>query len=158
MTAWAPDRLVLDIFERAIQAIWRVHGDRMAQLSNLRAPVQRRCQNPSTSTTATRTRPSTPITETASVSLANMTTATFGRRRCIAKTAHVDPDDPRSRLRGRDRLHPLDLPRRRETSLPPQEHDRDRRNPTTSPSNFSDVSSVAAPFSYSQSLRCQFGR
>jgi hypothetical protein len=33
---------LVDIFERAIDAIWRAHGDRMADLSNLRAAVQRR--------------------------------------------------------------------------------------------------------------------
>jgi len=33
---------LVDIFERAIEAIWRAHGDRMADLSNLRAAVQRR--------------------------------------------------------------------------------------------------------------------
>jgi hypothetical protein len=33
---------LVDIFERAIQAIWRAHGDRTADLSNLRAAVQRR--------------------------------------------------------------------------------------------------------------------
>ena len=32
---------LIDIFERAIEAIWRAHGDRMAQLSNLRAPARR---------------------------------------------------------------------------------------------------------------------
>jgi hypothetical protein len=44
---------LIDIFQRAIDAIWRAHGDRMAQLSNLRAPAQRRrnsehvdCGNP----------------------------------------------------------------------------------------------------------------
>ena len=33
---------LVDIFERAIEAIWRAHGDRMAELSNLRAHAQRR--------------------------------------------------------------------------------------------------------------------
>ena len=33
---------LVDIFERAIEAIWRAHGDRMADLYNLRAAVQRR--------------------------------------------------------------------------------------------------------------------
>jgi hypothetical protein len=33
---------LVDIFERAIDAIWRAHGERMADLSNLRAAVQRR--------------------------------------------------------------------------------------------------------------------
>ena len=33
---------LVDIFKRAIEAIWRAYGDRMADLSNLRAAVQRR--------------------------------------------------------------------------------------------------------------------
>ena len=33
---------LVDIFERAIDAIWRAHGDRMADLSNLRVGGQRR--------------------------------------------------------------------------------------------------------------------
>ena len=31
---------LVDIFERAIDAIWRAHGDRMADLSNLRVGGQ----------------------------------------------------------------------------------------------------------------------
>ena len=33
---------LVDIFERAIEAIWRAHGERMAELSHLRATAQRR--------------------------------------------------------------------------------------------------------------------
>ena len=35
---------LVDIFKRAIEAIWRAYGDRMADLSNLHAAVQR-CRN-----------------------------------------------------------------------------------------------------------------
>jgi hypothetical protein len=33
---------LVDIFERAIEALWRAHGERMAELSHLRASGQRR--------------------------------------------------------------------------------------------------------------------
>ena len=36
---------LVDIFERAIEAIWRAHGDRMAELGALRALAHRR-RNP----------------------------------------------------------------------------------------------------------------
>jgi hypothetical protein len=35
---------LVDIFERAIAALWRAHGDRMAELLNLRAAAREREQ------------------------------------------------------------------------------------------------------------------
>ena len=32
---------LVDIFERAIEAVWRAHGERMAELRHLRAPRNR---------------------------------------------------------------------------------------------------------------------
>jgi hypothetical protein len=34
---------LVDIFERAIEAIWRAHSERMAQLRDFRAACHRRC-------------------------------------------------------------------------------------------------------------------